>query len=104
MLWRRRNATSPRSIVSTAEAEHNGGKARASEDWKSERASEDWKSESPMTEGAYGTGESFGIPVATGNGEGLYGYRRRPLRLPKAGRMECEVYVSLPECCNGGLV
>jgi hypothetical protein len=29
-----------------------------------------------VTEGAYGTGESFGIPVAIGNGEGLYGYRR----------------------------
>jgi hypothetical protein len=49
-----------------------------------------------MTEGAYGTGEGFGISRRSREW-------RRPPRLPKAGRMEREDYVSLPErYCNGG--
>jgi hypothetical protein len=51
-----------------------------------------------MTEGAYGTGEGFGISRRSQEW-------RRPPRLQKAGRMEREDYVSLPErYCNGGPV
>jgi hypothetical protein len=49
-----------------------------------------------MTQGTYGTDEGFGISRCSRE-------RQRPPRLPKAGRMEREDYVSLPvRYCNEG--
>lgn len=55
-------------------------------------------SESPMTEGAYRTGEGLGALRHSGEW-------RRPPQLPKAERVEREDYVLLPaRYCNRGPV